>query len=387
MAVVLILFASGTARAQIGSERYSSFVMDATTAKVLWAVNPDELRHPASLTKMMTLYMVFEALRDRRIALDQPVPVSGHAAAMSPSKLDLVPGTQITVQQAILGLVTKSANDAAAALGELVGGDETRFAQMMTLRAHALGMSHTVFRNASGLPDPEQVTTARDLAVLARHLIQDFPGEYRYFSMPSFVFHGRTILNHDHLLDSYPGADGLKTGYTEASGFNLVTSAVRGGVRLIGVVMGAARPGERDLHMAVLLDRSFEQLDVPAVPRRTDVASRFATLLPSAHAAPSQAHTVASPESARPQPSVRWGIQIGSFATERAARAAAGNAHRLVEAGEIRLVSVAMRGKRIWRAQLGGLSQAEARNSCAVLVRHRIACAPLRSEAGQVASR
>jgi len=390
MAVVLILFVSGTARAQIGSDRYSSFIMDATTAKVLWAVNPDELRHPASLTKMMTLYMVFEALRDRRIALDQPVPVSGHAAAMSPSKLDLVPGTQISVQQAILGLVTKSANDAAAALGELVGGDETRFAQMMTLRAHALGMTHTVFRNASGLPDPEQVTTARDLAVLARHLIQDFPGEYRYFSMPSFVFHGRTILNHDHLLDSYPGADGLKTGYTEASGFNLVTSAVRGGVRLIGVVMGAARPGERDLHMAALLDRGFEQLDVPAAPRRADVASRFDTLLPSAHAATSHplvARTVASSESARPQPSVRWGVQIGSFATERAARAAAGNAHRIVEAGEIRLVPVAMRGKRIWRAQLGGLSQAEARNSCAALARHRIACAPLRSEAGQVASR
>ena len=152
------------ARAQIGSDRYSSIVIDAATGNVLSAVNADELRHPASLTKMMTLYMVFEALRDRRIALDQLVPVSSHAASMSPSKLGLLPGTRITVEQAILGLVTKSANDAAAALGELLGGDEERFAQMMTLRARALGMTRTVFRNASGLPDPEQVTTARDLA-------------------------------------------------------------------------------------------------------------------------------------------------------------------------------------------------------------------------------
>jgi D-alanyl-D-alanine carboxypeptidase len=385
MAGVLVLFASGTARAQIGSDRYSSLVMDVATARVLWAVNPDEPRHPASLTKMMTLYMAFEALRDRRIALNQPVPVSEHAASMSPSKLDLVAGTQITVEQAILAAVTKSANDAAAALGELLGGDEERFAQMMTLRARALGMTHTVFRNASGLPDPDQVTTARDLAVLARHLIQDFPDEYRYFSMPSFVVHGRTILNHDHLLESYPGADGLKTGYTEASGFNLVTSAVRGGVRLIGVVMGAARPGERDLHMAALLDRGFEQLDVPISPRRADVASRFDPLLSSAQAATPRA--LATSAGPRPQPTnPRWGIQIGSFATERAARAAAGNARRIVDAGEIRLVPVSLRGKRIWRAELDGLSQGEARNSCAVLARHRIACAPL-AEARQVASR
>jgi D-alanyl-D-alanine carboxypeptidase len=384
MAVLLVLSVSGTATAQVGSERYSSLIMDVATARVLWAVNPDELRHPASLTKMMTLYMAFEALRDRRIVLYQPVPVSDHAASMPPSKLDLVAGAQITVEQAILGLVTKSANDAAAALGELLGGDELRFAQMMTLRARALGMTQTVFRNASGLPDPDQVTTARDLAVLARHLIQDFPGEYRYFSTPSFVFHGRTILNHDHLLGSYPGADGLKTGYTEASGFNLVTSAARGGVRLIGVVMGAARPGERDLHMAALLDRGFEQLDVPISPRRADVASRFDPLLSSAQAATPRAPATSA--GTRPQPNPRWGIQVGSFTTERAARAAADNARRIVDAGAIRLVPVALRGRRIWRAELSGLSQAEARNSCAVLARHRIACAPL-AEARQVASR
>src|SRR5476651_1195369 len=154
------------AQAQIGSARYSSIVVDATSGDVLEEVNADQPRHPASLTKMMTLYLAFEALRDRRIALDQPVPVSPYAAAMEPTKLGLIPGTRLTVEQAILGLITKSANDAAAALAELLGGSEDRFAQMMTLRARALGMGHSTFVNASGLPNVEQWTTARDMAVL-----------------------------------------------------------------------------------------------------------------------------------------------------------------------------------------------------------------------------
>ena len=210
-----------------------------TSGDVLEEVNADQPRHPASLTKMMTLYLTFEALRDRRITLDQPVPVSPHAASMEPSKLGLMPGTRLTVEEAILGLVTKSANDAASALGELLGGSEDRFGQMMTLRARALGMAHTTFPNASGLPNPDQWTTARDLAILSRRLINDFPGYYRYFSTPSFAWHRQVIFNHDNMLRTYPGADGLKTGYTEASGHNLVTSAVRGGVRLVGVVLGA----------------------------------------------------------------------------------------------------------------------------------------------------
>jgi D-alanyl-D-alanine carboxypeptidase len=259
-------FASA-ARAQIGSDRYSSIVVEAATGSIISAVNPDELRHPASLTKMMTLYMVFEALRDRRIGLNQLVPVSAHASAMSPTKLGLMPGTRISVEEAILGLVTKSANDAAAALGEMLGGDEMRFAQMMTLRARALGMSRTVFRNASGLPDFEQVSTARDLALLGRRLVQDFPVEYRYFSVPQFRWRGRVIFNHDQLLERYPGTDGIKTGYVEASGFNLVTSTVRGNLRLVGVVMGASRAAERDLHMIALLDQAYEKLDIPVAPR------------------------------------------------------------------------------------------------------------------------
>jgi D-alanyl-D-alanine carboxypeptidase len=268
-----MVVAAPRAHAQVGSDRYASIVIDASTGDLLSAANADEPRYPASLTKMMTIYMLFEALRDRRVSLNELVPVSAHAASMMPSKLGLVPGTAMTVEQALLGLVTKSANDAAAALGELLGGDEERFAQMMTMRARALGMSHTTFRNASGWPDPDQMTTARDLAVLARHLVQDFPAEYRYFSTPNFVFHGRVIWNHDRMLQTYPGADGLKTGYTEASGCNLVTSAVRGDVRLIGVVLGASNGSERDAHMAALLDAGFDRMGVP-VSRTEPVRQR-----------------------------------------------------------------------------------------------------------------
>src|SRR6201996_7665966 len=262
-----------SAHAQIGSARYSSIVVDATSGSVLEEVNADEPRHPASLAKMMTLYLAFEALRDRRISLDQTVPVSPHAASMEPSKLGLLPGSRLTVEEAILGLVTKSANDAASALSELLGGSEERFGQMMTLRARALGMSHSTFMNASGLPHPDQWTTARDLAILSRRLINDFPIYYRYFSTPSFAWHRQIIFNHDNMLRTYPGADGLKTGYTEASGHNLVTSAVRGGVRLIGVVLGAASNPERDIHMTALLDHGFEQMDVPVFHKPVQIAS------------------------------------------------------------------------------------------------------------------
>ena len=263
--VAAVLAGAAGAHAQIGSARYSSIVVDNGSGRVIESASADDLRYPASLTKLMTLYMAFEALRDHRITLGQTVPVSGHAASMEPSKLGIEPGSYFTVSDAILGIVTKSANDAACALGELLGGDEDRFAQMMTLRARALGMTQSTFRNASGLPDPGQTTTARDLALLAHRLILDFPEDYHYFSEPVFYFHGRPVPNHDHMLVAYEGADGLKTGYTLASGHNLVTSALRGQVRLIGVVLGAKSNNERDAHMADLLDDGFEQMGVPVV--------------------------------------------------------------------------------------------------------------------------
>ncbi len=373
------------ARAQIGSDRYSSIVVDVASGAVLEQVSADAPRHPASLAKLMTLYLVFEALRDRRISLNELVPVSAHAAAMEPTKLGLVPGSRITVQQAILGLVTKSANDAAAALGELLGGSEDRFAQMMTLRARAMGMTHTTFTNASGLPDPEQLTTARDLAVLGRRLVSDFPNDYRYFSVPSFTFQRRTIFNHDHMLKTYAGADGLKTGYTDASGHNLVTSAVRGGVRLIGVELGAGSNAGRDVHMAAMLDQGFDQMGVTGAAGATQLASCRPSLIASAHAA-----TLNEVRAAPARTSAEaggWSVQAGSYSTERAARSAAQAARRAAETGDIRIERVSVRGLPLWRARVIGLTAARAEGTCAALKRERTSCSVLRPDQGQVASR
>ena len=328
----------------------------------------------------MTLYTrCSRRFSDRRITLDQLVPVSPHAASMEPTKLGLVPGTRITVQQAILGIVTKSANDAASALAELLGGDEDRFSQMMTLRARALGMTHTEYHNASGLPNPNQWTTAHDLAILARHLVQDYPVEYRFFKTTSFRFNGRTIMGHDNLLVSYPGADGIKTGYTDASGFNLVTSAVHSNVRLIGVVIGAAHAGERDQHMAYLLDQGFDQMDVPSTS--TLVARRDTpsfSLIPAAHAA------TLAPMVPR---AARWSVQVGAFGKEAAAQHAADVAQRLAGSGDAAVERATVARKVVWRAQVTGLTDAEARGTCASLAKHRQACTPVRAEAGQIASR
>ena len=387
MALLALAASAGAAQAQIGSERYSSMILEARSGRVISAVNPDELRHPASLTKVMTLYMVFEALRDRRISLHQSVPVSAHAASMSPTKLGVPAGGRITVEEAILGLVTRSANDAAAALGELLGGTEARFARIMTLRARALGMRQTVFRNASGLPDWDQVTTARDMTTMARRLLYDFPDEYRYFSTTTFRFRGQVLRNHNHLLDTYPGADGIKTGYIDASGFNLISSATRGRVRLIGVVMGAARGYERDLHMISLLDQGFEKLDVPIAPQ---MAGRLPTLVSAAQAAPAPLRpTLAAPAAAapRPRPAARWSIQVGSFGSEKLARQAAFTARRIADAGDVRVEAATVNRRQSFRAQLSGLSQAEVQPACAALTKRKIPCLPIRPEAGQVASR
>ena len=397
MAVGLCLFAlcrATPAVAQIGSARYSSIIVDAQTGNVISAVNADEPRYPASLTKMMTLYMLFEALRDRRISLTQLVPVSAHAASMSPTKLGLTPGTRITVEEAVLGLVTKSANDAAAALGEMMGGSEERFAQMMTLRARALGMSRTVFQNASGLPDSDQVSTSRDLAILGRRLVIDFPSYYGYFSTPSFTFRHRIMYNHDRLLQTYPGADGMKTGYTHASGYNLVTSAVRGGVRLIGVVMGARSGGERDIHMASLLNQGFEQSDVQVARHEPRPERRLPSVFSVARAAtapaivaPVYVSAVAARGARAPAP--RYAVQVGSFNSERVARDAANAARRAAGDGDPRVEPLqgGLRGKAQWRAQLVGLTAAEAPAICATLARRKTPCMVVRPEAAQVASR
>jgi D-alanyl-D-alanine carboxypeptidase len=379
----------GVAHAQVGSDRYASIVVDAATGNVLEAANPDAPRHPASLAKLMTLYMTFEALRDRRITDDELVPVSAHAASMQPSKLGLLPGMRLTVQEAILALVTKSANDAASALGEFLGGSEERFAQMETLRARALGMNRTTFTNASGLPDPNQWTTARDLAILARHLLTDFPTDYSYFSVENFTYQRRVIYNHDAMLRTYPGADGMKTGYTEASGHNLVTSAVRGGVRLVGVVLGAASNNERNVHMAALLNQGYEEMDVPVGQQRPmAVASRLPALVGVAHAATvADAPMHAPPHIRMALASASWGIQVGSFGNARQARDAAVSARRAADGGEPRVESVNQHGRTLWRAQVIGLTAPEAQSACSMLGKHRAPCFVLRPDQRQLASR
>jgi D-alanyl-D-alanine carboxypeptidase len=264
---VALWLSAGPAAAQIGSERYSALVLDARNGNVLIAANADEQRYPASLTKMMTLYMLFEALRDGRIQLSTPIRMSEEAASRPPSKLGLRPGSTLTAEQAIYALVTKSANDVASAVGEHLGGDEERFAQLMTLRARAIGMTRTTFRNASGLPDPNNVTTARDMATLGLRLIRDFPNRYHYFGTVQFAWGRQMIRNHNRMVGDYEGADGIKTGFIRDSGFNIVTSAMRDGVRLVGVTMGGASWVERDRHMGALLDQGFAQVGVaPRAP-------------------------------------------------------------------------------------------------------------------------
>jgi D-alanyl-D-alanine carboxypeptidase len=250
------------------SPQFSSIIVDGNSGQVLAANSPDGIRHPASLTKIMTLYLLFERLEAGRMKLDTEMDVSEHASEQAPTKLGLRPGQTIKVEDAIKGLVTRSANDAAVVIAETIGGSEDDFAKLMTRKARALGMSKTVYRNASGLPNDEQVTSARDQATLGRAIQDRFPRYYRYFSTAVFNYRGQSIRNHNHLLGSVEGVDGIKTGYTRASGFNLVSSMRRGNRHLVGVVMGGRSGGSRDATMRNLLAENLEK----AATVRTAVA-------------------------------------------------------------------------------------------------------------------
>jgi D-alanyl-D-alanine carboxypeptidase len=241
------------------SPQFSSIIVDGNSGAVLTSNNPDGSRHPASLTKIMTLYLLFERLEANKMNLDTEMDVSEHASEQAPTKLGLRPGQTIRVEDAIKGLVTRSANDAAVVIAETIGGDEDDFAKMMTRKARALGMTKTTYRNASGLPNDEQVTTARDQATLGRAIQDRFPRYYRYFSTSVFNYHGQSIRNHNRLLGNVEGVDGIKTGYTRASGFNLVTSMRRGNRHLVGVVLGGRSGGSRDAIMRNLLAENLEK--------------------------------------------------------------------------------------------------------------------------------
>jgi D-alanyl-D-alanine carboxypeptidase len=252
----------------------SSIVVDGNTGLTLEASKPNALRHPASLTKIMTLYLLFERIEQRTIGLDTQLRVSENAASQAPTKLGLKAGQTIAVEDAIKAMVTKSANDAAVTVAENLGGDEGEFAKLMTHKAHALGMSHTTYVNASGLPDDNQITTAQDQALLGRAIQERFPRYYKYFSTKEFVYRGIAMRNHNHLLGVVGGVDGIKTGYTRSSGFNLVTSVHRDGRYIVAVVLGGHTASERDARMRELIDAHIRDASlrrtVPAIAAKTE---------------------------------------------------------------------------------------------------------------------
>ena len=250
------------------SPAFASIIVDGNSGAVLQSTNPDATRHPASLTKIMTLYLLFERLEAGKMTVDSEMNVSEHASDQAPTKLGLKPGQKLKVEDAIKGLVTRSANDAAVVIAEAIAGNEDEFARLMTRKARALGMTKTVYRNASGLPNDEQITTARDQATLGRAIQDRFPRYYRYFGTTTFVYKGNAIRNHNRLLGSVEGVDGIKTGYTRASGFNLVSSMRRGNRHLVGVVLGGRSGGSRDATMRSLLAENLEK----AATKRTVAA-------------------------------------------------------------------------------------------------------------------
>ncbi len=267
------------------NHKYASFVVDADTGAILHERYADKKLHPASLTKVMTLVMLFDALDQGKMDMNSRIQMSRHSASMAPSKIGLKPGESIKAKDAIMALVTKSANDIAAAVAESIGGTESNFARMMTRKAHAIGMTSTVFRNASGLHDPAQVTTARDMAIMAQYVINTYPEYYKFFSRKNFTYQGQTYRNHNGLMNSYEGMDGMKTGFIQPSGFNLVASAVRNNRRIIGVVFGGRSAHSRNDHMASLLDEGFRKIGdvriakapIPLPARKPDIVTVLAS--------------------------------------------------------------------------------------------------------------
>ncbi len=412
IAAAVLIFALTFGAAGNAQARYASIVIDYDTGRVLHETNADTRNYPASLAKMMTLYLAFEALERGDLKLDQKLKASRRAAGMPASKLGLKRGERITVKNAILSLVTKSANDVAVVLAEAMGGKETKFAIIMTKKARELGMKRTTFRNASGLPNRRQMSTARDMAILARALIRDFPKEYRYFSTKQFVYKGRKYRNHNRLLKSYSGTDGIKTGYIRASGFNLAASVKRNGRRLIAVVFGGKTPRSRDRHIAKLLDRGFAKLAsigperIPAPPPRKPSFAIAADFAPSQAATPARATAKARPapsataaarrkpvppkvpvveigSSETPIPDPSWGIQVGAYyhqkQAKKAAAAAAKSLPELTRDSRVTITHIQGERGRIYRSRLIGLTEAKARAACRSLAKKKVDCLVIRT--------
>ena len=383
--------------------KYAAIVIEESTGRVLFARNADKARYPASLTKIMTLYLLFEELESGRVSMSTRMPVSRVAASRSPSKLYLRPGQTISVKDAILALITKSANDVATVVAEQLSGTEREFGGRMTRKARALGMSRTTFRNASGLPNRQQRSTARDMARLAIAIRRDFPQYFDFFSTTSFRWNGQRFGNHNKLLTGYAGTDGIKTGFINASGFNLVATVERGGVRLIGVVFGGRTGRTRDAHMVEILDKSFKRVRPSDIQTRLTAASggagsrQHATLPVLPPQAPGKLPVAPPPRRVRhssidvalagepeyledrpPTSDVTvagspssWSVQIGSFAKRANAHKAAAQARRATDgvlaSTPARLTMVTRGSIPLWRVRFHNLDETQARSACAAL--------------------
>jgi len=389
--------------------KYAAIVIDASSGEVLYAKRADSPRYPASITKVMTLYLTFEALQSGRLKPDDLLVISPHAAAQAPTKLGLSPGDTISVSEAMQAMAIKSANDMAVAMAERIGGSESRFAALMTLRARELGMTNTHFANASGLPDSRQVTTARDIAILSRAVMRDYPQYYRLFSQQQFTYRGVLMNNHNHLLGRMPGVDGLKTGFTNASGHNLAVSAVRDDHRLIAVVLGGPSNAARDTNAEHLLDTGFDVIarrdrgerielaqnlfEPPPVARgmtssieQGDDEAEGSKVVFTSAPLPAKASRIeiVDPRTTRlhtdkadaPRAeSGKWTVQVGAFKSKALARSQLALVEKKFSRHFARAdgqVDDGPRGQ--WKAQFRGFSESSAREACGALKARRMAC-------------
>lgn len=376
----------------------ASIIVDADSGAVLYESNSRATAYPASLTKMMTLYLLFEAIEAKQLKLESLLPVSAHAAAQPATDLGLRAGQKITVEKAILALVVHSANDVAVVVAEALGASEARFARMMTKKAKQLGMSSTVFRNASGLPDANQITTARDMAILGRALVARFPDFYPYFSAHNFSHLGRVYTSHNRVVQNYPGADGLKTGYTRASGYNLATSATRDGRRIIAVVLGGKTARSRDAQMMALLDKGFVLAErksdtqvasakLPKTPAQTKDGGKAALESAKTEAESVQVASVdpvdATTKSTKSKSKAavgkkRWGVQVGAFNAYKPALQAATRATKkagnLLKKAQIVVDEGRKGSSKLYRARLVGLTKQNAQAACKQLKAKAIDC-------------
>lgn len=373
--------------------KYASYIFDVTTGEVLHQENANTRNHPASLTKIMTLYLAFEALKEGKLRLNQSLPVSRHASRQPRSKLWLRRGSTIKAKDAILSLVTKSANDAAVVVAEAVAGSEKAFARKMTRKARELGMKRTTFRNASGLYNRAQLSTARDMATLGIRIKKDFPDYYDYFDTWRFDYKGRKYYNHNKLLKRYDGTDGIKTGYISAAGFNLVASVERNNHHVVGVVFGGRTGRSRDRHMMKLLDKGFRKIQLAEVraplppelrrtlPDRTDgtqVAQNPFSNSDAQRNNTTAAQTVSLPSENGWRRAHSWGIQVGAYRkkirAQQAARLASARIRPITNGATIRVTTTKDGQKRLYQARLVGMSEPEARQACLTMETTNLAC-------------